>query len=370
MMHSGHVAFFKEAARFGELFVGIGSDRTIEELKGRETWNSEQERLFMVQSVRYVSRAWINSGSGILDFVEELKYLNPDRYVVNEDGHSPSKQDLCRELGIEYIILKRIPEPGLPERSTTGIKRNMINPLPYRLDLAGTWIDQPYLSKVFPGWAITISLEPIVEYNERSGMSTSTRKAAKELWNNQLPLGKPEKLAEMLFRFENKPGSTLISGAQDAIGICIPGLARHYYSGQYWPETIEKRYDEDLLKWLEDHLFLVTLWPRPEGTDLLSNTRIEKPLIKKLAEASASCWDSILRKDLIGFANSFMASFEAQTSIFPNMLNSKIEKVIDQYKDQALAWKLSGAGGGGYLVLVADKPVENSMKVKIRRWMV
>lgn len=370
MMHSGHVAFFKEAARFGELFVGIGSDRTIEELKGRETWNSEQERLFMVQSVRYVSRAWINSGSGILDFVEELKHLNPDRYVVNEDGHSPSKQDLCRELGIEYIILKRIPEPGLPERSTTGIKRNMINPLPYRLDLAGTWIDQPYLSKVFPGWAITISLEPIVEYNERSGMSTSTRKAAKELWNNQLPLGKPEKLAEMLFRFENKPGSTLISGAQDAIGICIPGLARHYYSGQYWPETIEKRYDEDLLKWLEDHLFLVTLWPRPEGTDLLSNTRIEKPLIKKLAEASASCWDSILRKDLIGFANSFMASFEAQTSIFPNMLNSKIEKVIDQYKDQALAWKLSGAGGGGYLVLVADKPVENSMKVKIRRWMV
>ncbi|MDE6511359.1 MAG: adenylyltransferase/cytidyltransferase family protein, partial [Muribaculaceae bacterium] len=28
MLHSGHVAFFKEASRYGELYVGIGSDRT------------------------------------------------------------------------------------------------------------------------------------------------------------------------------------------------------------------------------------------------------------------------------------------------------------------------------------------------------
>ena len=35
MLHSGHVAFFKEAAQYGEVYVGIGSDRTIEELKGR-----------------------------------------------------------------------------------------------------------------------------------------------------------------------------------------------------------------------------------------------------------------------------------------------------------------------------------------------
>ena len=33
MLHSGHVAFFKEASAYGDLYVGIGSDRTIEELK-------------------------------------------------------------------------------------------------------------------------------------------------------------------------------------------------------------------------------------------------------------------------------------------------------------------------------------------------
>jgi cytidyltransferase-like protein len=45
LLHSGHVAFFKEASQFGDLYVGIGSDETIKDLKGRPTVNSEQERL-------------------------------------------------------------------------------------------------------------------------------------------------------------------------------------------------------------------------------------------------------------------------------------------------------------------------------------
>jgi len=48
------------------------------------------------------------------------------------------------------------------------------------------------------------------------------------------------------------------------------------------------------------------------------------------------------------------------------MINPEIEKVISQYKNKALAWKLSGAGGGGYLILVSEKPVPNSFKIKIR----
>ena len=33
MLHSGHVAFFEEAASHGDLYVGLGSDKTISELK-------------------------------------------------------------------------------------------------------------------------------------------------------------------------------------------------------------------------------------------------------------------------------------------------------------------------------------------------
>ena len=34
---------------------------------------------------------------------------------------------------------------------------------------------------------------------------------------------------------------------------------------------------------------------------------------------------------------------------------------------EAIGWKLSGAGGGGYLILVSEKPIDNGVKVIIRR---
>lgn len=367
MLHSGHVAFFREASQHGDLYVGIGSDATISGLKGRHTINSEQERLYMVKSVRFVTDAFVNSGSGIMDFEHELKQLQPDVFVVNEDGFSPAKKELCDALGIELRVLERIPEAGLPARSTTAIREGGNCMLPYRIDLAGTWIDQPYVSKFAPGWAITLSLEPIVEYNERCGMSTSTRNAARKIWPYQLPLDKPEKLAEILFKFENTPGSSMISGAQDAIGICMPGLNRHYYDNAYWPLQFESVYDESILNWLEEHLYMVLLWPRPQGLDLLKETYINTENVQKLTAAADKAWEAILQKDLHAFAAAFLDSFHAQTTMFPAMINDEIQKVIDSYRSQALAWKLAGAGGGGYLILVSDQPVKDAMRIKIRR---
>ena len=52
LLHSGHIAFFEEAAGYGDLYVAVGSDRTIFELKGREPVNSENERLYMVKALR------------------------------------------------------------------------------------------------------------------------------------------------------------------------------------------------------------------------------------------------------------------------------------------------------------------------------
>lgn len=367
LLHSGHVAFFKEAAGYGDLYVGLGSDATVSELKGRSTVNSEQERLYMVQSIRYVTGAWINSGSGILDFEDDVRRFMPDLFVVNEDGHSPAKEDLCTELGIDYLILKRIPEAGLPARSTTSIRTTNTCQLPYRLDLAGTWIDQPYVSCHAPGWAITISLEPTIEFLERCGMSTSTRNAARKLWPHQLPLDHPEKLAEMLFRYENEPGRSEISGAQDSIGICMPGLNRHYYNGKYWPERIESCHDESVLTWLEEHLCMVLLWPREPGCNVLEKSRIERNGVLSLTNAAQTCWDAILKKDLHAFANTYKASFEAQIAMFPAMMTPQIQEAIDRYKGKALAWKMAGAGGGGYLAFVCETPFENSIRLKIRR---
>src|SRR5512147_705178 len=97
LLHSGHIEFFRQAAQFGDLYVAIGSDQTICELKGRAPVNTESERLFMVKSVGYVTDAFISHGSGMLDFEDELRRVRPDLFIVNEDGNIPEKKALCDE---------------------------------------------------------------------------------------------------------------------------------------------------------------------------------------------------------------------------------------------------------------------------------
>lgn len=359
MLHSGHIAFFKAAAEYGDLYVGIGSDATVYELKHRHTICSEHERLYMVRAIRYVKDAYINRGSGMLDFIDTVDQIRPDIFVVNEDGSSEDKRAFCASRGIEYVVLQRTPEAGLAVRSTTSIRNGMKSQIPYRLDLAGTWIDQPYVSKYGAGWAITLSLEPTVEYKERCGMSTSTRNAIRKIWPYELPAYRPELLAKLVFCFENDPEKDgHISGAQDAIGICMPGLNRHYYDGHYWPQKIESCLDENILAWLEEHLCLVEMFPRAAGISVIEGCNITESGVKALTEAADKCWNAIMRRDLASFAVAYDESFAAQTRMFPAMMQPGVQQYIEKYRaiDGILAMKMSGAGGGGYLALVCDGP--------------
>ena len=360
LLHSGHVEFFRQAAEYGDLYVGIGSDNTILKYKNHQTVYKEQERLFMVKSIRYVKDAFINQGSGIMDFVPTVDIVKPDILVVNEDGSNDDKRRFCQEHGIEYVVLKRTPAEGLEARSSTSLKSATCS-IPTRLDLAGTWIDQPYVSCFSPGWAITISLEPTFEVRDRCGLSTSTRNMIKKIWPIKLPDMQPEMLAKLVFCFENDPERSdgIISGAQDAIGICIPGLCRHFYNGRYWPERIEQVNDESILAWLESHLCLIPIEPRKPGCSVVEGKDITEAKVKNLAKAADDCWNAIKQCDLTEFANAYNASFAAQVAMFPAMIRDNVQKHIDEYVNQpgVMALKMPGAGGGGYLALV----VEDSM---------
>jgi len=365
MLHSGHVEFFRQAAQYGELYVALGSDKTIYDLKGRETINNEHERMFMVKSISWVKDVFISRGSGILDFEAELREIRPDYFVVNADGNTPKKRELCNELGIEYVIPERKPFEGLDARSTTSLRGR--DYLPYRIDLAGGWLDQPFVSQHYPGAVVTISLEPTLEFNERSGMASSTRRHARELWGIKIPAGNYEKLAKILFCYDNPPGTKVISGSQDSIGLVFPGLAYAYYENNYWPTRIEHRLDEPLLRFVENALYLVPLGPRYSGYDVLTDTVLDRPRAKALADAADGHWEAILNQDIVAFGRTMREGFEAQVAMFPHMMNERVAVLIDEYRDKALGWKLSGAGGGGYLILVSDKPIPDAVRVIARR---
>ena len=364
MLHSGHIAFFREAASYGDLYVALGSDKTVYELKGKRPVNSEDERLFMVKSVSYVRDAFVSQGAGMLDFLTEFRQLEPDMMIVNADGHTQEKQDLCEQYDVKYLVLKREPFAELPVRSTTALRT--INRMPFRIDLAGGWLDQPFVSRHYPGSVVTISIEPTISFNDRSGMASSTRRAAIDLWGPRLPIGNPEKLAKILFCYDNPPGTKIISGSQDSIGIVFPGLAKAYYEGQYWPSKIDHVVDKMALQFVENSLYLVTLGPRHDGYDVLAETDFSREKAKALSDAADNCWEAIQAQDIKAFGASIRAGFEAQVAMFPNMMNDSVKSLINKYQASALGWKLSGAGGGGYLILVSDQPIETASRVVAR----
>ena len=122
-LHSGHVRFFEEVSTYGDLYVVVGHDANIRLLKGDgHPLLSQEERRYMVGSIKYVQEALISSGDGWLDADPEIRRLKPDIYAVNEDGDVGGKRDYCAGLGIDYLVLKRIPASGLPQRTSTDLR--------------------------------------------------------------------------------------------------------------------------------------------------------------------------------------------------------------------------------------------------------
>ena len=127
------------------------------------------------------------------------------------------------------------------------------------------------------------------------------------------------------------------------------------------------------------------MFPRQPGCSVVEGKDITEPKVKRLAKAADDCWQAIMSRNLDAFAEAFKASFEAQISMFPGMVNpsgqkpqpdglnpTTVQGYIDRYSHLpgVLAWKMPGAGGGGYLVLVCTSRhtfPQGAIEVTIRR---
>ena len=364
LLHGGHIAFFKTAANYGKLYVAIGQDQNLLELKGKSPYFSQVERKFIVGSVRYVHEAFVASGHGLLDFEPDMKKIKPDIFIVNEDGDTSAKKQLCSQLGVEYIVLERIPEENLPIRSSSATKREMR--FPYRICIAGGWMDQPWVSSIYPGSAIVAQIFPTIDFNDRSGMATSSRKVALELWGGKIPDGDPFRNAQLLFGAENPPNTKYISGSQDHLGLLVPGVNRLYYEGDNWPSRIESSVDPDICNWLSKVLHLVPLDPRPEGYDPLIEKNMKFEFVRELGESGNRCWDSILRKDVYGLGKAMTDSFLAWKKMLPYTVPDWVMKEMGTKYLPYYPGAITSGCGGGYAVIASEKEIEGAIKIKVK----
>jgi cytidyltransferase-like protein len=362
LLHAGHVAFFKEAASYGDLYVAVGSDDNLKLLKGKKPYFSQQERVYLVKALSYVHDAFAASGSGMLDFAPDLLRIKPDRFVVNSDGHSCDKEQLCRENNVEYIVLKRVPEPGLPARASSDIKQDLR--LPYRICLAGGWLDQPWVSKLHAGPVIVTQIKPLINFSERSGMATSSRKVALELWGDRIPDGDPIRNARLLFGAENPPGTQYISGSQDQLGLMLPGINRLYYRGGYWPEHIDSITDAQTIRWLEKVIHLIPIGTRPNEYDPLKIQHLNVEWVEKLAQSGEMCWQSIIDRDVAALGQALTLSLQAWKHLLPLTVLDESLQELSNYASYPGA--IFSGSGGGYIVIASEKDIPKAIKIKIR----
>ncbi len=364
LFHNGHIAFLKTASSYGRLYVAVGKDANLYLLKGKKPYFNQEERVYLVNSIKYVEDAFLATGSGVLDFEPDLERIKPDIFIVNSDGHTLGKKALCKKNGIKYIVLERIPESGLPARSSSSAKQEL--GFPYRLCIAGGWIDQPWVSKIHPGSVVVAQLWPTIEFNDRSGMATSSRKVAIHLWGDRYPDGDPIENAKLLFGAENPPGAKYISGSQDHIGLLNPGISRLYYDGGYWPVKIDSNVSADICDWLSNTLQFIPLRPRPDHYDPLKEKKIIMKFVKKLGEAGEKCWTSILRKDVKGLGESMTETFLAWKQMLPYTIPDYVMREMETKYFPNYPGAITTGSGGGYIVVATESKIKGSIEIKVK----
>ncbi len=237
---------------------------------------------------------------------------------------------------------------------------------PYRLCLAGGWMDQPWVSQIHPGSVVVAQIWPTVDFNDRSGLATSSRYVGIKLWGDRYPDGDHEENARFLFGAENPPGTIYISGSQDHIGLLYPGINRLDYNGDYWPEKIESTREKEICDWLSDVLHLIPLEPRPEGYDPLKIMHLEKPLIRELGEAGSLCWEAIIKRDIFKLGKAMTNTFLSWRKILPLTVPEWVMNEMETNYFPNYPGAITSGSGGGYVIVASENAIGNAFKVKIR----
>jgi hypothetical protein len=248
--------------------------------------------------------------------------------------------------------------------------------IPYRIALAGGWIDQPFVSKLNPsppGSMVVVGVEPTFRFMDRSGLATSTRVVARRIWNDTLPDQDPQELVKELYAAEND-GKPEPSGSQDMIGLIYPGINRLDYDFRYekgfFPAHIESNNDPSIAHWLEGVIHILPVAQRPNGYNPLGEKSLDPAWIQRLGESGKQCFDAILAKDVKGLAASMNECMKCWEALLPHTvthpaISIDLLRILRYYQARYAGAMYSGCGGG-YLYVASEDVVPGSFHVKVR----
>jgi hypothetical protein len=261
-------------------------------------------------------------------------------------------------------------------RQSDGKLTDVIGGIPYRIALAGGWIDQPFVSRLNPtppGSMVVIGLQTTFWWMERAGMATGTRKVAMKLWNGRLPRRDPAALVAKLYAEENK-GKAEPSGSQDMIGLIYPGVNRLDYDfahkGGVFPVHIESCNDPKIARWLEKVIHVLPVAPRPEGYNPLGVKNLDRRWIQRLGQSGRDCYDAILARDVKALGASLNECMECWATLLPHTVRhhtvtTDLVGIMRHYQSKYPGAMYSGCGGG-YLYVVSEEPVPGAFKINVR----
>lgn len=252
----------------------------------------------------------------------------------------------------------------------------VIGRIPYRMALAGGWIDQPFMSRlnpVPPGSMVVVGLEPEFFFMERCGMATGTRNIALKAWGRSLPPGESDALTRELYALENR-GRAEPSGSQDMIGLIYPGINRLDYDytveGGIFPAHIQSCRDAETAAWLESVIHLLPVQQRPPGYNPLGEQNLDPAWVQRLGQSGKDCYSAILQRDTCALGASFNECMRCWETLLPHTvrhLSISIDLVglVESYQSRFPGAMYSGCGGG-YLLVVSEMPVAGAFQVKVR----
>lgn len=252
----------------------------------------------------------------------------------------------------------------------------LLGAIPNRLQLAGGWIDQPFISQHNPkppGSMVVVQIEPDFRPMDRSGIASGTRAIAMKLWHGKLPNRPLDELVCELYEAENQ-GKAEPSGSQDMIGLIYPGVNRldydYHVRGGIFTSHIESCNRPKVGRWLSKVLHLLPVEPRPEGYNPLGKKNLEPKWVARLGQSGKDCYDAIVRRDAKALGASLNLNMKCWETLLPQVVRHPLLRVdlmpiLKAYQNQYLGAMYSGCGGG-YLIVVSEQAVPGAFQVNVR----